>query len=196
MKDLTRDQKAKLLKLARETIRTRLSGKNAASPDMKGEFSEEIFSEKCGAFVTIHISGRLRGCIGYIVGQKNIPETVLDMSQASAFRDPRFSPLSSGEFKNIDIEISVLSPIEKVVDISEIKIGRDGLIITHGHRSGLLLPQVATEQGWNLDQFLENTCYKAGLPGDAWKWKDIQIEKFSAQVFGEKEPGLTEEKNS
>jgi uncharacterized protein (TIGR00296 family) len=107
-----RDQKAKLLRLARETIRTRLSGKNAASPDMKGEFSEEIFSEKCGAFVTLHISGRLRGCIGYIVGQKNIPETVLDMSQASAFRDPRFSPLSSGEFKNIDIEISVLSPID------------------------------------------------------------------------------------
>jgi AmmeMemoRadiSam system protein A len=187
--ELNREQQIKLLKLARKTIAAYFYEENSTENSMK-DFSDEIFKEMCGAFVTIHINRRLRGCIGNIKGVKNIPETVMEMSSASAFRDPRFPPLSREEFANIDLEISIMSPIEEVRDISEIVIGRDGLIISNGLRSGLLLPQVATEQNWDLNQFLENTCYKAGLPGDAWQWKDTSIEKFSAQVFGEIDLGL------
>lgn len=187
MIELNHEQKIKLLKLARKTIADSLN----RSFDMnEQDFSEVIFGEKCGAFVTLHIKGNLRGCIGYIEGVKNIPETVKDMALSSAFRDPRFMPLSKDEYNNIDIEISVLSPIEKVNDISEIVVGRDGLIITKGYNRGLLLPQVPVEQGWDRDTFLTHTCYKAGLPGDSWKKGGVLIEKFSAQVFSEKELGL------
>lgn len=189
MQELSSEQKIKLLKLARKTIYQLLFEKKFGGADME-EYSDNIFKTKCGAFVTLHIMGALRGCIGYIEGIKPIPDTIIDMANASAFRDPRFMPLSQSEFEKIDIEISVLSPIEKVKDVSDIVIGRDGLIISNGGRSGLLLPQVATENNWDLEDFLEHTCYKAGLPGDAWKRKDTVIEKFSAQVFGEKEMGL------
>jgi len=190
MKDLTKEQQIKLLNLARNTIAGAL---NTGMPDKKLDFSDEIFKEKCGAFVTLHIRGRLRGCIGYISGVKSIPETVSEMALSSAFRDPRFHPLSKIEYEQIDIEISVLSPIEQVKNIEDIVVGRDGLIITKGFNSGLLLPQVAPEQGWDRDTFLEHTCFKAGLPGNAWKMKDAKIEKFSAQVFGEKELGLVKD---
>ncbi|MBN2039840.1 MAG: AmmeMemoRadiSam system protein A [Spirochaetes bacterium] len=189
MQELNKDQKLKLLKLARKTIYENLSKNKFDGPSMD-EFTDTIYKTKCGAFVTIHINGSLRGCIGYIEGIKTIPETVIDMSKASAFRDPRFTSLTMSEYENIDIEISVLSPIEEVKKISEIVVGRDGLIISGRGRSGLLLPQVATENNWNLTQFLEHTCYKAGLPSDAWKQEDTKIEKFSAQVFGEKEMGI------
>ncbi len=189
MDKLNREQQINLLKLVRKTIYEYLT-KNELEESGEDAFSDPIFNEKCGAFVTLHISGALRGCIGYIKGVKTIPETIKDMAIASAFQDPRFSSLSLKEYGKIDIEISVLSPIEEVKGISEIVVGRDGLIITKGAMSGLLLPQVATEQNWDIYKFLENTCYKAGLPGDAWKWDDTKIEKFSAQVFGEKELDL------
>ncbi len=186
--ELNREQQIELLKLARRTIASYFYD---TSPDVDlREFSDDIFKEMCGAFVTIHINKKLRGCIGYIKGIKTIPETVKDMAKASAFQDPRFPPLTKEEFENIDLEISIMSPIEEVSDISEIVVGRDGLIISQGSRSGLLLPQVATEYNWNVKEFLEHTCYKAGLPADAWQWKDTKIEKFSAQVFGEEELGL------
>ncbi|HON78689.1 MAG TPA: AmmeMemoRadiSam system protein A [Spirochaetota bacterium] len=190
MKELNKDQQEKLLALARTTIHEVLKGNSVPVPDMEKEFSDDIFSEKRGGFVTLHIKGKLRGCIGYIVGMKNVPETIIDMAQAAAFRDPRFPALSMGEFADIDIEISVLTPIEPLNDISDITIGRDGLIISSGHRSGLLLPQVATEYDWTVEQFLEHTCFKAGLHGTAWKEPGTKIEKFSAQVFSEKEHGL------
>jgi AmmeMemoRadiSam system protein A len=187
--ELNREQQVRLLQLARRVLAGYFNQENSTENYLK-DFSDEIFKEKCGAFVTIHINRGLRGCIGNIKGVKNIPETVMEMSLASAFRDPRFPPLSREEFENIDLEISIMTPIEEVSDISDLVIGRDGLIISNGLRTGLLLPQVATEQNWDLDTFLEHTCYKAGLPGDAWKWKDTKIEKFSAQVFGEIELGL------
>jgi uncharacterized protein len=186
MVELNKEQQLKLLQLARKTIGESLG----IAQDAVLEFDDAIFQEKCGAFVTLHIRGRLRGCIGYIQGIKPIPETIIDMAKASAFKDPRFPSLGRTEFDQIDIEISVLSPIETVRDVSEIKIGRDGLIIGRGYNSGLLLPQVAVEQEWDLDTFLENTCYKAGLPGNAWQMKGTKIEKFSAQVFGEKALGI------
>jgi len=187
MIELDRDQQIRLLKLARRTVAESLGcGQGETIPD----FCEEIFQEKCGCFVTLHIRGNLRGCIGYIQGIKCIPDTVCDMAKASAFKDPRFASLCKDELDQIDIEISVLSPIEQVHDVSEIMVGRDGLIITRGHNCGLLLPQVAVEQGWDRNTFLAHTCYKAGLPANAWQLKGTKIEKFSAQVFGERELGL------
>ncbi|HSV97502.1 MAG TPA: AmmeMemoRadiSam system protein A [Spirochaetota bacterium] len=190
MIELSGEQQVRLLGLARRTIRNVLDGKGLPEIDMVDDFSDRIFAEKCGAFVTLHAGRALRGCIGYIKGIKTIPETIIDMANASAFKDPRFPPLGKREYDIIDIEISIMSPIEEVRDVSEIVIGRDGLIISAGYRTGLLLPQVATECGWDGNTFLEHTCYKAGLPGDAWRAKGTKIEKFSAQVFGEKAHGL------
>ncbi len=184
MIELSKDQKTKLLKLARKTIADKLG---IASDIELPLFNDDIFQEKCGAFVTIHIKGDLRGCIGYIEGIKSIPETVKDMAMASAFSDPRFSSLTPEEYKKIDIEISILSPIEKVKDLKEIVVGRDGLIISHGYNRGLLLPQVPVEQGWDRDTFLSHTCRKAGISADSWRNPDVLIEKFSAQVFSENE---------
>ncbi len=190
MVELNREQQVRLLSLARRTIGQVLKGEGLPDAALLEGFDDPVFREKCGAFVTLHAGGALRGCIGYIRGVKTIPETIIDMANASAFKDPRFPPLRKQEFDLIDIEISIMSPIVEVHDTADIVVGRDGLIITSGHRSGLLLPQVATEYGWDLYTFLEHTCYKAGLPGDAWKTKGTRIEKFSAQVFGEKELGL------
>ncbi|HPP94334.1 MAG TPA: AmmeMemoRadiSam system protein A [Spirochaetota bacterium] len=187
MIELNKIQQRNLLILARKTIAQRL-GVDFDSGTL--DFSDEIFKEKCGAFVTLHINGNLRGCIGYIEGVHPIPDTIREMALAAAFRDPRFAPLSKGEYKLIDIEISILSPIERVDSIDDIVVGRDGLIITRGFNRGLLLPQVPVEQGWDRETFLTHTCFKAGLPGDSWKKKDTLIEKFSAQVFSEKEHNL------
>ncbi len=187
MIELSRDQQIKLLEFARSTIAGEL-GINSNTGQI--DFNDSIFNELCGAFVTLHIKGNLRGCIGYITGVKPLPETIKEMSLSSAFGDPRFRPLTSGEYRDIDIEISVLSPVEEVCDINEIVVGRDGLIISKGSSRGLLLPQVPVEQGWDRDTFLENTCYKAGLPGNSWKLDGVKIEKFSAQVFSEKELGI------
>ncbi len=187
MVELNIDQQKSLLRLARKTIADKL---HADCEDYKFDFSDEIFKEKCGAFVTLHIKGNLRGCIGYIEGVRPIPDTIKELALSSAFRDPRFTPLSAAEYKNIDIEISVLSPIERVENIDDIVVGRDGLIITRGYNRGLLLPQVPVEQKWDRDTFLTHTCFKAGLPGDSWRKPGVEIEKFSAQVFSEKELGL------
>ena len=189
MKELNKEQQINLLKLARATIYESLTKEDFADGPADDTFSDPVFSEKCGAFVTLHIKGSLRGCIGYIQGVRPIPETIIDMAKATAFHDPRFSPLTLKEYEKIDIEISVLSPIEET-KVADIVVGRDGLIISRGGRTGLLLPQVATEHNWDIFTFLENTCYKAGLPGNAWKQEGTKIEKFSAQVFGEKELGL------
>lgn len=187
MTEFNREQQIKLLHLSRKTIADRLGVSSGIEyPD----FSDDIFSAKTGAFVTLHIKGSLRGCIGFIQGVKPAPETIEEMSISAAFKDPRFKPLSEAEYKDIDIEISILSPIEKVNDINEIKVGRDGLIITKGYNRGLLLPQVPLEQGWDREAFLTHTCYKSGLPGDSWRKEGTLIEKFSAQVFSEKDLGI------
>src|SRR5205807_10038313 len=105
----------------------------------------------------------------------------------AAFRDPRFNPIREGELEALRIEISVMGPIERVTNVEEIIVGRDGLIISRGRNAGLLLPQVATDYGWDRDAFLRQTCVKAGLPTEAWRATDVRIEKFSAEVFGEEE---------
>ncbi len=178
---LDTETKKNLLKLARATIKNRL--KPAETEKINFKFPEI----KHGAFVTLHKKGELRGCIGTFRSDKNIDEVVREMALASAFEDPRFSPLQPEEIDEIDIEISVLSPLRKIKDISEIEVGKHGLYISRGFRSGVLLPQVATEYNWNRETFLIHTCLKAGLPEDAWKDPSTRIEVFSAEVFGEKE---------
>jgi AmmeMemoRadiSam system protein B/AmmeMemoRadiSam system protein A len=140
---------------------------------------------KRGAFVTIKNRGSLRGCIGYIAADKPLIMAVLDSSYNAAFKDPRFAPLRKEELKDTAIEISVLEEPVLVQSPKEVQVGRDGLIIARGMNRGLLLPQVATEQGWNRETFLKNACLKAGLPPDAWKDGSTKIYRFEAIVFTE-----------
>ncbi len=179
--DLNREQQAELLSLARKTIDLYLNKGEKISYSS----DDEMFKQHCGAFVTLHTRGHLRGCIGIIFPIKPLYETVIDCAISAATQDYRFQPLIREELKETEIEISVLSLPEAVSDVNEIQIGKHGLIITQGISKGLLLPQVATEHHWDRDTFLAQTCIKAGLPQDAWKG-GAKIEKFSALVFSEK----------
>lgn len=144
---------------------------------------------RCGAFVTIHHRGDLRGCLGRIDVDAPLAETVAHLAAVVSDSDPRFEPVSSHELPDLALEISVLTPEREVPSIEEIEIGRHGLIIEQGHRRGLLLPQVATEHGWDRTTFLDHACRKALLPPDAWR-HGAKILIFEAEVFGEKVSGL------
>ena len=137
-----------------------------------------------GAFVTITIGGELRGCIGTFREDTPLFRTVAQMAVAAASEDPRFPPLTAAELPKIHVEISALTPMKPVADVREIEVGRHGLYITRGFNSGVLLPQVATEYGWDRTTFLEQTCRKAGLPKNAWQ-EGAKILSFEAEVFGE-----------
>jgi AmmeMemoRadiSam system protein A len=139
---------------------------------------------KAGAFVTLRLSGQLRGCIGYPDPLLPLVEAVERCAVSAALADPRFPPLSLSEWHEIELEISVLGPIEPVADLAEIEIGRHGLIVERGHRRGLLLPQVAIEWQWDAVEFASHTCAKAGLPHDAWR-AGARLYRFEAEVFGE-----------
>lgn len=180
-RELKRAEKKELLEIARQTVASRLRG-DSFKPS--GEL--EGVRQKGGAFVTIHKKGNLRGCIGIFESGDPLYKTVSTMAISAAFKDPRFSPVMGDELDDLDFEISVLSPLRETDDVSEIEVGRHGIHITKGLNRGVLLPQVATEYGWNRETFLEHTCLKAGLPAGGWK-KGAKIEIFSAQVFGEKE---------
>ncbi len=173
-------QKKRLLEIARQSIG------NFIAKQEKTKFSEadEELVKKNGAFVTIKKGGSLKGCIGHIAADTPLYQTVADMAIEAAFNDPRFPSLLPPELSEIEIEISALSELKKIKDTNEIEVGRHGILIRKGFSSGLLLPQVAREYGWNREEFLEHTCQKAGLPKNAWKeGADICI--FSAEVFGE-----------
>jgi uncharacterized protein len=178
--EFTADQKTLLLRIAREAIASRLALTSSEEP-----LADPALAVHAGAFVTLHLDGNLRGCIGRIVSDDSLISLIREMAQAAAFSDPRFPPLGTDEFRRIVLEISVLSPPEPVADIQAIRPGTHGLIIRRGGRSGLLLPQVATEYGWDRDTFLSHTCMKAGLPADAWKTGDCELLWFTATVFGE-----------
>ncbi|HUD71688.1 MAG TPA: AmmeMemoRadiSam system protein A [Dongiaceae bacterium] len=135
-------------------------------------------------FVTLHVAGRLRGCIGTLSGTEPLRTAVADCARAAAFEDPRFAPLGKGEVQELTLEISVLGPRRPLADPAALRLGEEGLVVTSGGRSGLLLPQVATEQGWDVVEFLEATCRKAGLPLTAWR-DGARVERFAAQVFRE-----------
>jgi AmmeMemoRadiSam system protein B/AmmeMemoRadiSam system protein A len=176
---LTQEDKKTLHTIARTVIENKARG--TALPEFKIESS--ILKENRGAFVTLQKRGQLRGCIGYIEGHGPLHKTIEEMAEAAAFRDPRFSPVKEKELPDLDIEISVLTPLKKIKDVSEIQVGTHGIYIKKRWFSGLLLPQVATEYGWDRQTFLEHTCQKAGLPPAAWKEKDTEIYIFSADIF-------------
>ena len=180
---LTPEHKKTLLKIARESINNAVYDKKI--PEYK--INDKVLNANCGAFVTLHIKGNLRGCIGNITSEIPLWETIRNMAVESALRDPRFYPLTPGELNEADIEISVLSPLKKIKDTGEIKVGKHGLFIKKGFYQGLLLPQVATDYKWNSTQFLEQTCYKAGLNKNCYSGKTTEIYIFSAVVFGEKD---------
>ena len=180
---LTEEEKKALLKIARHTLENYL--KEGKIPEFKVD--SEKLKEKRGVFVTLKKNGELRGCIGRIVADTPLYLAVSKMAIEAAIGDPRFRPVSFSELKDIEIEISVLSPFEKVKSLDEIVVGRDGLMIQRGFYSGLLLPQVPTEYGWDKKTYLEHLCLKAGLPPTAYNDEDVTIYKFTALVFSEKE---------
>ncbi len=179
----------KLIGLARDSIGAYFSDREVYAPP---EIAEK-FSTPQGGFVTLTIEGQLRGCIGYVEPVFPLFETILRAAQSAAFEDPRFPPLQKEEFKQVEIEISVLSlpeliKVEKAEDyLKMIDIGKDGLIIRGKHGSGLLLPQVFTEYKCTPKMALEMTCQKAGLSADAWKDRDNKIYKFHAEIFSERD---------
>lgn len=179
---LSEVQRKRLLQIARESI------SSYVKDGKRKKFSEDdpVLNQSLGAFVTLHEKGELRGCIGNMVGQGPLYNTVADMAIEAATGDPRFSSVTSAETGNIDIEISVLSPLKKVKSADEIKIPGHGVIIRQGFRSGVYLPQVAVETGWSKEEFLTSLCaHKAGLSPDAWKDPATDIYIFTAEVFGE-----------
>jgi AmmeMemoRadiSam system protein A len=178
--ELDNDQQQFLLKLARAAIRRHLEKGRPPSPKVK----DRVMQDERGAFVTLRFKERLRGCIGYPEPQGALYRTVMDAAVMAATRDSRFPPLTLEELAETRIEISVLSPSRKIKDISEIILGKHGIIVTRGLQRGLLLPQVPVEWDWDLETYLRHGCLKAGLEENAWQ-KGAEIQLFSAQVFSE-----------
>ena len=175
---LNEQERRALKDLAERSIRSRFDPQQHLP-----EAPSEQMQENLGAFVTLKQAGHLRGCIGHVIGDRPLWQTIADMAQAAAFDDPRFPSLQEGEIKDLEIEISVLGPLEPVTDPEVVEPGRHGLLVQRSVHSGLLLPQVATEQGWDRETFLGQTCVKAGLPPTAWKSKKTQVYRFEAEVF-------------
>ena len=168
-----------LLRWARGAIAHRLAAAPEPAPPQLADPAL-----RAGAFVSVHLHGNLRGCIGQLGTTHLLVDVVRDCAVAAATGDPRFAPLRPDELADAQLEISVLGPIEPVTDVSDIEIGRHGLIVEQGFHRGLLLPQVAIEHQWGRDTFLAHTCLKAGLKADAWK-TGARISRFEAEVFGE-----------
>ena len=180
---LNEEQRRQLLKLARTSIESVLGGRSPALSE--GDYDETL-RRPAGAFVTLRTKrGDLRGCIGSIRAVEPLIKAVVSSAVSAAFRDPRFFPVGAEEMRELELEISVMGPIEPVRNVEEIEVGRDGLIISRGRFAGLLLPQVASEYGWDRETFLDQTCVKAGLAPGSWRSGEARIEKFSAEVFGE-----------
>lgn len=175
---LSQEEKKELLSLARKAIETYLESQEIISYQP----AHPSLEKPAGAFVTLKEKGQLRGCIGFAEPLFPLWQTVVQAAVLAATEDPRFPPLRKSELKELEIEISVLGPLQPVNDVAEIKVGRHGLIIKQGNRSGLLLPQVASELGWDRRTFLRELCRKAGLPDNAWR--DLKsLSKFEATVF-------------
>lgn len=188
---LTDSEQRTLLRVAREAARAAVTGSSFELPS-----AAESLLRPCGVFVTLHRHGELRGCLGRFEPEE-VPliQLVATMAEESALHDTRFVPVSSDEMPEIDIEISVLTPMRRIHRPEEVEVGRHGLFIvgkspSGGRRHGTLLPQVATEQGWDRLAFLDSTCRKAGLSLDAWKREETELYVYEAQIFGEKSLGM------
>jgi AmmeMemoRadiSam system protein A len=176
-------QKKTLLKIACDTIEAVIKGKPIKAP----QSDDPELNAPCGCFVTLKNHGRLRGCIGNFISDSPLIELVTEMAKASAISDPRFfaDQISARELDQLDVEISVLSPLKKTSEPLNLQLGVDGIYIKKGHASGCFLPQVATETGWSKEEFLSYCCsHKAGLSSDAWKNPETEVYLFTADVFG------------
>jgi AmmeMemoRadiSam system protein A len=178
--ELTPQQRVELLKLARETLYRFLSRGQTPKPTV----TDPVLNERRGVFVSLHVGERLRGCIGTFSPSAPLFETVMEMAVAAATSDVRFAPLRPDELSRVDIEISVLSPLTPISP-EDVEVGRHGIFVTRDRRRGVLLPQVATQYGWDRETFLDQTCLMAGLPKDAWKDPSTVVEEFTADVFSE-----------
>ena len=172
-----------LLRLAREALAAHVGAGAAHVPG-----ATPLLEQWRGAFVTLHHHGELRGCIGHIEPNQPLGTVVARCAIAAGTTDPRFPPITPTELEQLEIEISLLGPLEAIAGPGEIEIGRHGLVVELGWQRGLLLPQVATEWGWDAETFLAQTCHKAGVARDAWK-SGAKIWRFEAEVFGEGKSG-------
>ncbi|MBI5376091.1 MAG: AmmeMemoRadiSam system protein A [Candidatus Schekmanbacteria bacterium] len=180
--NLTINERRFLIETARDAIRHAVLGKKYIVPTS----ASATLKEKRGVFVSLHCDGSLRGCIGRIETFEPLYVSVAELAVSAATEDPRFPAVAPRELESVEIEISVLSPLELIDDITRIEVGKHGLFLRKQIFSGLLLPQVATKYGWDRIAFLEETCTKAGLGRNEWK-KDSNIYIFSAEVFSEKD---------
>jgi uncharacterized protein (TIGR00296 family) len=183
-----------LVKAARSAVTEYL--KTNLKPKLEKQFQED-FSFNSGVFVTLNNTLGLRGCIGYPLPDKKLFNALEDAAIAAATEDPRFPPVEYEELESIIFEVTVLTPPKRITVnepkeyLSQIKIGRDGLVVRNGFNSGLLLPQVPVEYNWNIEEFLEYACEKAGLPNNCWKDNNTEIQKFQGVIFKETEPNGT-----
>jgi AmmeMemoRadiSam system protein A len=179
MTDISRHDGLELVKLARAAV-------VAAAVDAPEPEAPEggVFARHAGVFVSLHRHGDLRGCIGQPEPHDRLGDVVVHCARAAALEDPRFEPVQPDELPTLAVEVSVLTPPERVTDFSSIIVGCHGLIVTREGRRGLLLPQVAVEWGWTAEEFLAQTCRKAGLPGDAWR-HGAEVFRFEAEIFSE-----------
>jgi len=180
-----------LVKTARKAVTEFLSNGNKIKLESD---IEEKFSFNSGVFVTLNNPDGLRGCIGFPMPEKKLSHAIVEGAIAAATEDPRFPSVKTNELNDIVFEVTVLTPPVEI-DVSDpmeylekIKVGRDGLIIRHSFSSGLLLPQVPVEYSWNVEEFLQHTCEKAGLARDTWKNESVKIEKFEGIIFKEETP--------
>jgi AmmeMemoRadiSam system protein A len=178
----SQEERQILLQLAHRSIEAALTGRKL---DLTPPCAH--LGEMRGSFTTLHMHGKLRGCIGYVIPVHSLYRTVAETAQAAAFDDSRFQPVTDEEAPKLKVEISVLSP-PRPIRPEEVVTGVHGLIVSKGNRRGLLLPQVPVEWHWDRETFLSQTCLKAGLPPDAWT-QDIDLQAFTAEVFGEVSPG-------
>jgi AmmeMemoRadiSam system protein A len=173
------DERTLLLRLAHDSILSALEGR-----EIQLEPPTDHLSQPRGVFTSLYLGGELRGCVGYVLPVSPVYRAVAGTARAAAFEDTRFSPVTLPEARDLKIELSILSPPQRIA-VEAIEIGRHGLLVTMAGYRGLLLPQVPAEHNWDRTTFLEQTCHKAGLPLDAWK-KGATVEAFTAEVFGEK----------
>jgi len=177
---LSAREKSELLKIARGSVESAVRNHKQYEYSLAGL---EALAQERGAFVTLKEHGQLRGCIGYVAPYKPLYVTVRDVAAFAAMRDTRFRPVTAGELGALEYEISVLSPLRRVLDIKEIRVGQHGLIMKRGDTEGLLLPQVPVEEKWDRATFLEQTCLKAGMSKNCWQSDDTDIFRFTALVF-------------
>jgi AmmeMemoRadiSam system protein A len=180
MRCLSEDDRKNILELARQAVAEAVCRNRRLEEIPK----KEVFEQRCGVFVTVHAGGRLRGCIGVIEAKEPLGESIARCAASAALEDPRFSPMKPAELGGMQLEVSLLSPLERIQP-EQVQIGKHGLLVEQGYHRGLLLPQVATEHHLSNEQFLKETCHKAGLPGDAWRAPETLIYGFTCEIMAE-----------